>query len=122
MNSVIKSRFKPYQFKNNVTFSTIIQSQNQYTHMMTEVKKEVFTKKFARVKNTLSQKYSVVGTQYEKSFNIAIRHTKQLEEYDYLIATINGVDYNIIDMSLDNENYNSYDLLTLVKKEGNSNG
>ncbi|WP_290033887.1 phage head closure protein [Ligilactobacillus cholophilus] len=122
MQSQIKSRFKPYQFNGNVTFSTIIQSQNQHTHIMQEIKKEVFTKKFARVKNTLSQKYSVVGTQYEKSFNIAIRHTKQLEEYDYLIATINGIDYNIIDMSLDNENYNSYDLLTLVKKEGNSNG
>lgn len=122
MQSQIKSRFKPYQFNGKVTFSTIIQSQNQHTHIMQEVKKEVFTKKFARIKNTISQKYSVIGTQYEKSFNIAIRHSKQLQEYDYLIATINGIDYNIIDMSLDNENYNSYDLLTLVKKEGNSNG
>ena len=71
---------------------------------------------------TLNQKYSVLGTQYENSFNIAIRHDKRLEQFDYLIATINGVDYRIIDISFDNETYNSYDLLTLTKKEGNGNG
>lgn len=122
MKSVVSHRFKPYQFKSIVTFSTLTEKENEFTGMVTEVKKEAFHKRFAKIKNTLSQKYSVVGTQYEKSFNIAIRHDNRLQQYDYLLATINGVDYRIIDVSYDDETYNSYDILTLSKKEGNNDG
>lgn len=122
MQSKAKSRFAPYQFKGTATFSTLTESKNEYTGMIVNIKQTVFKRRFAKIKNTLTQKYSVVGTQYEKAFNIAIRHDKRLQEYDYLIVTIDDVDYRIIDISYDDETYNSYDILTLSKKEGNSNG
>lgn len=122
MKQIAKSRFQPYQFKDIVTFSTLTTQENPYTGIEEPIKHEEFKKRFAKVKQTLNQKYSVLGTQYENSFNIAIRHDKRLEQFDYLIATVNGVDYRIIDISFDNETYNSYDLLTLTKKEGNGNG
>lgn len=122
MKSKIKSRFQPYQFKNIVTFSTLTTQENPYTGIEQTVKHEEFKKHFAKLKQTLNQKYSVLGTKYENSFNIAIRHDKRLEQFDYLIATINGADYRIIDISFDNETYNSYDIITLSKKEENGNG
>lgn len=122
MKQITESRFRPYQFKSTVTFSTLTTQENQFTGIEESVKHEEFKKKFAKIKQTLNQKYSVLGTKYENSFNIAVRHDKRFEQFDYLIATINGVDYRIIDISFDNETYNSYDLLTLTKKEGNGNG
>lgn len=122
MKQIARSRFQPYQFKSIVTFSTVTTQENPYTGIEQTVKHEEFKKHFAKVKQTLNQKYSVLGTSLENSFNIAIRHDKRLEQFDYLIATINGVDYNIMDISFDNETYNSYDLITLTKKEGNGNG
>lgn len=122
MKQIAKSRFQPYQFKSIVTFSTVTTQENPYTGIEQTIKHEEFKKHFAKVKQTLNQKYSVLGTSLENSFNIAIRHDKRLEQFDYLIATINGVDYRIIDISFDNETYNSYDLITLSKKEGNGNG
>lgn len=122
MKSKVKNRFSPYQFKNIVTFSTLTTKENKFTGIEQTVKHEEFKKHFAKLKQTLNQKYSVLGTKYENSFNIAIRHDKRLSQFDYLIATINNVDYRIIDISFDNETYNSYDLLTLTKKEGNGNG
>lgn len=122
MKQIAKNRFQPYQFKSTVTFSTVTTQENPYTGIEQTIKHEEFKKHFAKLKQTLNQKYSVLGTSLENSFNIAIRHDKRLEQFDYLIATINGVDYKIIDISFDDETYNSYDLLTLTKKEGNGNG
>lgn len=122
MRSKVTNRFAPYQFKSTVIFSTVTTERNEFTGMATEVKTEVFRKRFAKIKNTLTQKYSVVGTEYERAFNIAIRHDKRLQEYEYLVATINGTDYRIIDSSYDDETYNSYDIITLTKKEGNNDG
>ena len=122
MKQIAKNRFQPYQFKSTVAFSTVTTQENPYTGIEQTVKHEEFKKHFAKVKQTLTQKYSVLGTKLENSFNIAIRHDKRLQQFDYLIATINGVDYNIMDISFDNETYNSYDLITLSKKEGNGNG
>lgn len=120
MRSKVTNRYAPYQFRKTVVFSTITTTENQYTGMAIASKNEVFRKRFARIKNTLTQKYSVVGTEYERAFNIAIRHDDRLSDYDFLIATIDNVDYRIIDISYDDETYNSYDILTLTKKEGNS--
>lgn len=122
MKQIAKNRFQLYQFKDIVTFSTVTTQENPYTGIEQTVKHEEFKKHFAKVKQTLNQKYSVLGTSLENYFNIAIRHDKRLEQFDYLIATINDVDYNIMDISFDNETYNSYDLITLSKKEGNGNG
>lgn len=122
MKSKVKNRFQPYQFKSTVTFSTLTTKENPYTGIEESIKHEEFKKHFAKIKQTLNQKYSVLGTKYEKSFNIVIRHDKRLSQFDYLIATIHSVDYRIIDISFDDETYNSYDLLTLTKKEGNGNG
>lgn len=122
MKQIAKNRFQPYQIKSTVTFSTVTTQENPYTGIEQTIKHEEFKKHFAKVKQTLNQKYSVLGTSLENSFNIAIRHDKRLQQFDYLIATINGVDYNIMDISFDDETYNSYDLITLTKKEGNGNG
>lgn len=124
MLKMIKSRFQPYQMRNVVTFNKQIEKENKYTGMIETYNQAWFTKHCAKVKTTLSQKFSVVGTQFENALVLAIKHDKrlELENYNYLTCTFKGIDYRIIDISVDDENYLSYDLITLSKKEGHSSG
>lgn len=107
----ISTRFQPYQMRHTVTFNQLQEVENKYTGMTEEQAVPLFTKHFAKINTTISQKYSALGTDYEHAIQIAVKHDKRLNQY--LTATIAGQDYRIIDYSPDDENYLSYDLLTL---------
>lgn len=72
---------------------------------------------FARKKQTLSEKAQVAGTEYADSIVITIRHNKALSEMKSLFAKINGNIYEVINYSVDDDSYDSVDLLTLKHTE-----
>ncbi|WP_431815408.1 phage head closure protein [Limosilactobacillus portuensis] len=72
---------------------------------------------FARKKQTLSEKAQVAGTEYADSIVITIRHNKALAEMKSLFAKINGDVYEVINYSVDDDSYDSVDLLTLKHTE-----
>ena len=79
-----------------------------------------FSKHCAKVKVSLNQKFRVIGTNAEHDLLLAIKHDKRLDDgYEYLTATFKGIEYRIIDIDSVDDNYLSYDLVTLRKVDGN---
>ena len=69
---------------------------------------------FKQQKRTLTQQYTLIGTRLDNSITIIVRHyernTRQLQ------ARLDGIVYNIADVSPDDSNsYIKYDYLTLTK-------
>lgn len=115
---MIKSRYQPYQMRHKVSFNKV---QEVETPIGDVVEKNVFwfSKHCAKVKVSLNQKFNVAGTKAEHDVYIAVRHDKRLDtDYQYLTATMNGVDYRIIDIDSVDDNYLSYDMFTLRKVDG----
>jgi SPP1 family predicted phage head-tail adaptor len=76
---------------------------------------------YARVSQTISQKYEVLGTDFENTQILAVRHDKRLT--DKLAVRINGQVYSIVDLSVRDDTYLSYDLITIKRyKAGGQDG
>lgn len=116
----IKSRFAPYQMKHLLTLNKLVEQENKYTGQVQTVPVADITKHCAIIKKTLSQKYALVGTHLEGTLNVAIRHRKGIEKQQYQSATLDGVDYSVVDVSVDDDNYLSYDIITLKKESGHN--
>ena len=69
---------------------------------------------FKQQKRTLTQQYTLVGTRLDNSITIIVRHDAR--NISQKQARLNGVVYNISDISPDDSNDAlRYDYLTLVK-------
>lgn len=77
-----------------------------------------FSAKFSPKSRSMTQQYSILGTELQDSILIVTRHNKSVERG--LVAEMpNGRAYNIIDISPDEQNiYITYDIITL-KLNGN---
>ncbi len=117
----IKARFQPYQMRHKVTFNSQTEKENAIGQTVT-VNSPLFTKHYAKVKISINQKFSAVGTEAEHDVYIAVKHDKRFDEMDYakLTATIGNDDYRIVDIDVVDDNYLSYDMITLRKVSGHS--
>jgi len=85
---------------------------------------EVFKLHYAKVNLTIMQRYGTTGSTLEHSTIIAIRHNPKVTE-PMLVTLADGITYQITNISANNDNYISYDLLTLskyTKGGGGANG
>lgn len=80
-----------------------------------------FTLHYAKINLTLSQRYGVAGSTLEHSTVIAIRHNSKVKE-PMLVKLADGVTYSITNISANNDDYISYDLLTLSKYQKGGGG
>lgn len=119
MTPTIKSKYQPYQMRNKVTFNKVEETENSIGQTV-ETSVPYFSKHCAKVKVSLNQKFRVIGTNAEHDLLLAIKHDKRLDDgYEYLTATFKGIEYRIIDIDSVDDNYLSYDLVTLRKADGN---
>lgn len=80
-----------------------------------------FTLHYAKINLTLSQRYGVAGSTLEHSTVIAIRHNSKVKE-PMLVKLANGETYSITNISANNDDYISYDLLTLTRYQKGGGG
>lgn len=80
-----------------------------------------FALHYAKINLTLSQRYGVAGSTLEHSTVIAIRHNPKVKE-PMLVKLANGETYSIINISANNDDYISYDLLTLTNYQKGGGG
>lgn len=107
--------------RNVATFNHVTNVENQYTGELEEQSVPAFTKHYAKIKTTIYQKFSAAGTDLEHAVIIAVKHDKRLNlsNYDYYTVVLNDLTYKITDISIDDTNYLSYDLITLQRIKGN---
>lgn len=114
----IKARYQPYQMRHKVTFNKVEEKENSIGQII-ETNVPYFSKHCAKVKVSLNQKFNVTGTSAEHDILLAIRHDSRLDNHEYLTATFKGIDYRIIDVDSVDDNYLSYDMVTLRRIDGN---
>lgn len=69
---------------------------------------------YKQQKRTLTQQYTLIGTRLDNSITIIVRHDERNPRQ--LQARLDGIVYNIADVSPDDSNnYIKYDYLTLIK-------
>lgn len=103
-------RYRPDQFRHTAQFGKIVSKENPYSGAMISEFEPEFSLHYALVRTTLSMRYEALGTTWEGTKTIAVRHGKAK---DATVVEIDGTQYKILDSSLDDDNYISYDLLTL---------
>lgn len=111
-NSQLKSNYKPYQLNKTADFGVVGSVENGAGVNVPKFQKKL-TLHYARVKTTMTQKYLAAGTELEDTSTIAVRHNNQLENMQQCV--VNGVTYDITDVSPDDEMYIAYDFVTLSK-------
>lgn len=112
VQQLLKTNYQPYQFKKKATFGTIKSVENKAgVNVPTFVGQ--FTLHYATIKNTIDQKYQALGTGYENTLIIAVKHDSRVS--DSLECQIDGVTHKIVDVSSDDSMYISYDLVTIKK-------
>lgn len=112
--------YQPYQMRYTAEFGTFSDVENGMGIPM-----PIFTSQFklhyARVSQTISQKYEALGADFENTQILAVRHDKRLT--DKLAVRINGKVYSIVDLSVRDDTYLSYDLITIKRyKAGGQDG
>lgn len=116
-------RYPLYRMRHKATFSIIKSHQNKMgVNVRSPV--ELFKLHYAKVNLTIMQRYGTTGSTLEHSTMIAIRHNPKVTE-PMLVTLADGITYQITNISANNDNYISYDLLTLskyTKGGGGANG
>lgn len=112
--------YQPYQMRYTAEFGSFKTVDNGMgISMLTFVSQ--FKLHYARVSQTISQKYEALGTDFEDTQILAVRHDKRLT--DKLAVRINGRVYSIVDLSVRDDTYLSYDLITIKRyKAGGQDG
>lgn len=84
--------------------------------------KELMTLHYAKIKLTLNQRYGVTGSNLQHAVIIAVRHNNKLSS-KMQVKLADGITYSISEISSNDDDYISYDLLTLhkVNKVGSDN-
>lgn len=112
--------YQPYQMRYTADFGTFSSVENGMGIPMAIFVSQ-FELHYARVSQTISQKYEALGTDFENTQILAVRHDKRLT--DKLAVQIDGKVYSIVDLSVRDDTYLSYDLITIKRyKAGGQDG
>lgn len=112
--------YQPYQMRYTAEFGAFSNAENGMGISL-PVFFSQFKLHYARVSQTISQKYETLGTDFENTQIIAVRHDKRLT--DKLAVQIDGKVYSIVDLSVRDDTYLSYDLITIKRyKAGGQDG
>lgn len=112
--------YQPYQMRYTADFGSFNMAENGMGIPMPTFVSQ-FKLHYARVSQTISQKYEALGTDFENTQILAVRHDKRLT--DKLAVQIDGKVYSIVDLSVRDDTYLSYDLITIKRyKAGGQDG
>lgn len=119
-NRTVPYSYQPYQMRYTADFGTFSSAENGMGIPMAIFVSQ-FKLHYARVSQTISQKYEALGTDFENTEILAVRHDKRLT--DKLAVRIDGKVYSIVDLSVRDDTYLSYDLITIKRyKAGGQDG
>ncbi|QID95032.1 phage head closure protein [Limosilactobacillus fermentum] len=119
-NRTVPYSYQPYQMRYTADFGTFSSAENGMGIPMAIFVSQ-FKLHYARVSQTISQKYEALGTDFENTQILAVRHDKRLT--DKLAVQIDGKVYSIVDLSVRDDTYMSYDLITIKRyKAGGQDG
>ena len=119
-NRTVPYSYQPYQMRYTADFGTFSSAENGMGIPMAIFVSQ-FKLHYARVSQTISQKYEALGTDFENTQILAVRHDKRLT--DKLAVQIDGKVYSIVDLSVRDDTYLSYDLITIKRyKAGGQDG
>ena len=109
-----KPLFKPSDLDKQVDFTTIKTVISPVNGSSVKKPVTLFTKWGAIRRRTLNQQYQAIGTTVEDSIVIGVTHDSRINKT--LGVTLAGVNYQILDVSADENNYYlTYDLITIKK-------
>lgn len=112
--------YQPYQMRYTAEFGSFNTAENGMGIPMPTFVSQ-FKLHYAHVSQTISQKYEALGTDFENTQILSVRHDKRLT--DKLAVRINGKVYSIVDLSVRDDTYLSYDLITIKRyKAGGQDG
>lgn len=112
--------YQPYQMRYTAEFGSFNTVDNDMGIPMPTFVNQ-FKLHYARVSQTISQKYEALGTDFENTQILAVRHDKRMT--DKLAVRIDGKVYSIVDLSARDDTYLSYDLITIKRyKAGGQDG
>ncbi|MEK1362202.1 phage head closure protein [Limosilactobacillus fermentum] len=112
--------YQPYQMRYTAEFGSFNTVDNDMGIPMPTFVSQ-FKLHYARVSQTISQKYEALGTDFENTQILAVRHDKRMT--DKLAVRIDGKVYSIVDLSARDDTYLSYDLITIKRyKAGGQDG
>ncbi|MEK1306318.1 phage head closure protein [Limosilactobacillus fermentum] len=112
--------YQPYQMRYTAEFGSFNTVDNDMGIPMPTFVSQ-FKLHYSRVSQTISQKYEALGTDFENTQILAVRHDKRLT--DKLAVQIDGKVYSIVDLSVRDDTYLSYDLVTIKRyKAGGQDG
>lgn len=110
-------KYSPHQFKNICEFGVYKSKTNAFGTSISQYVKS-FSLHCYVAKRTANVKYQLIGTKYEDSITLVIRHNEKVEKN--LVVNFKGQEYKIIDIVADeSDNYQKYDFITvsLVEKK-----
>lgn len=112
--------YQPYQMRYTAEFGSFNTVDNDMGIPMPTFVSQ-FKLHYARVSQTISQKYEALGTDFENTQILAVRHDNRMT--DKLAVRIDGKVYSIVDLSARDDIYLSYDLITIKRyKAGGQDG
>lgn len=106
-----------YQFRHVGQFGVVKSQTDPNTGANIPTFQVIKMMHYARKKQTMTEKAQLAGTSYENSITIVIRHNKDLSQLKSLYAKLSDGVYEVINYSVDDESYDSVDLLTLKRTE-----
>lgn len=113
-------RYPLYRMRHKAHFGSIKSHQNKMGVNVSGFVEE-FILHYAKINLSISQRYGTAGSTLEHSTIIAIRHNPKVKE-PMLVKLANGVTYSITNISASNDDYISYDLLTLTRYQKGGGG
>lgn len=103
-----------YKMRHVAKFGSIVSIEDPVTHVNEPSFILLATLHYAKRQRTVVESYQAVNTKYEDTFMIMIRHNRLLSAAKKaLVVDIDGELYDVVSYSQADEDYRSYDLLTL---------
>lgn len=115
-------RYPLYRMRHKAKFGVPGETENAMGVTISGFK-ELFTLHYAKIQLTFNQRYGALGTSLQNKIIIAVRHNPKIKQ-PMFVKLSEDEKYKIVDISTNNDDYISYDLLTLEKtdKVGGQNG
>lgn len=114
------SNYSPYQFNHVAEFGIPASERNAFTGVNVPKFKPLMKLHFARRNQSIADRYQAAGTSYQDTLIIVIRHNRQLSSEKVVYVRFNNQLYKCLSYSVNDDDYNAVDLLTLkhVEKVG----
>ena len=109
--------YQPFQFNNTAEFGVPVPKENRITGISKPEFSKLYTLHFARRNQSISDRFQAAGTSYEDTSIIVIRHNRDLCNRKVLLVRMDGKLYKVINYSINDDTFNSLDLLTLKHVE-----